>query len=118
MGISVRLRDIVSFKMILPVLCLYPLTAFLPLTLHMLFVKILSHLSGVLRCCVTLGEVCGMLDINPVPFCFQIVGFPHKVKYCRRFAVNSIFFDMLLYVLVRLFVFLDSVGIFLFETAL
>ena len=46
---------------------LCPLTAFLTLTLHLLFVDVLAHLSGVLLRRFTLGEECGMLDIKPVP---------------------------------------------------
>ena len=97
---------------------LCPLTAFLTLTLHLLFVDVLAHLSGVLLRRFTLGEECGMLDIKPVPLRFQLVGLLQKVKHRRRFAVNSILLDMLLDVLDRLLVVLDSGGIFLLETAL
>jgi len=41
---------------------LCPLTAFLTLTLHLLFVDVLAHLSGVLLRRFTLGEECGMLS--------------------------------------------------------
>lgn len=59
-----------------------------------------------------------MLDIKPVPLRFQLVGLLQKVKHRRRFAVNSIPLDMLLDVLDRLLVVLDSGGIFLLETTL
>ena len=59
-----------------------------------------------------------MLDIKPVPLRFQLVGLLQKVKHRRRFAVNSILLDMLLDVLDRLLVVLDSGGIFLLDTAL
>lgn len=74
---------------------LCPLTAFLTLTLHLLFVDVLAHLSGVLLRRFTLGEECGMLDIKPVPLRFQLVGLLQKVKHRRRFAVNSILLDKL-----------------------
>ena len=59
-----------------------------------------------------------MLDIKPVPLRFQLVGLLQKIKHCRQFAINSIPLDMLLDVLDRLLVVLDSGGIFLLETAL
>lgn len=73
--------------------------------------EVISNLSNIFHRRVTLDEKCGMLDI-------KLVGFLHKVKHCRRLAVNKIELPMLLDILERLFVFLDLVGIFLFETAL
>ena len=64
---------------------LCPLTAFLTLTLHLLFIDVLAHLSGVLLRRFTLGEECGILDIKPVPLRFQLVGLLQKIKYCRWF---------------------------------
>ena len=88
---------LLSFKVEVPMFSLCPLTAFLTLTLHLLFVDVLAHLTGVFLRRFTLGEECGMLDIKPVPLRFQLVGLLQKVKHCRRFAVNSIFLDMFPY---------------------
>ena len=98
-------------------LCFSNLNAF-TLTPVMFFVDIVSDLSGVLLRCFTLSVECGMFDIKPVPLRFQLVGLLQKVKHRRRFAVNSIFLDMLPDVLDRLLVVLDCGSIFLLETAL
>ena len=52
-----------SFKIGVLMLRLCPLPAMLPLTLHLLFVDVLAHLTGVFLRRFTLGEECGMLDI-------------------------------------------------------
>lgn len=63
--------------------------------------EVISNLSNIFHRRVTLDEKCGMLDI-------KLVGFLHKVKHCRRLAVNKIGLPM----------FLDILDRFLFETAL
>ena len=57
---------------------LCPLTAFLTLTLHLLFVDVLAHLSGVLLRRFTLGEECGMLDIKLFHFDFSLLDFSKR----------------------------------------
>lgn len=112
-------ESLLSFKCILS----YILSAFfllvLPATLLLfLALEIVTHLSGVLVCRVTLSDKGIMLRHQSIVFLFQLGGLRLQIALLRHFPFDVVRLDMLGNVLVGFFKCVDSGSILLAETLL
>ena len=86
----------------------------LPVTLLLfLDLEIVTHLSGVLVCRVTLSDKGIMLRHQSIVFLFQLGGFRLQITQLRRFSLDVVNLNMLGNILVGFFKSIDSGSIFL-----
>ena len=113
-GLFRSAESLLSFKSILSSLLGAFFLLVLPVTLLLFLVlEIVTHLSGVLVCRVTLSDKGTMLRHQSIVFLFQLGGLRLQIAQLRRFPFDVVSLDMLGNILVGFFKSVDSGSIFL-----